>query len=78
MRECWAKIMIEEKKSGIFLEILCLYCILELRFEIRSPKLPLTPNFSLIHQKTKKQQRLSTFLAAPKYQNDDYDVILSN
>ena len=29
--------------------------IFDLRFEIRSLKLPVTANFSLIHQKTKKQ-----------------------
>ena len=38
-----------------FLKIGNIYCVFELRFEIRSLKLPLTPNFSLIHPKTKKQ-----------------------
>ena len=45
MRECWAKIMIKEKKSAIFLEILCRDYMLELSFEIRSPKLHITPNY---------------------------------
>ena len=69
------KIMIKEKKSGIFLHILCWYGVFELRFEIRSPKLSLTPNLSLIHRKTKKQQRFSTFLGVATHQNDDYDII---
>ena len=33
--------MIEVKKSGMFPTILCKYCVFELRFEIRSPKLSL-------------------------------------
>ena len=38
------------------------YCIFESRFEIRSLKLTLTQNFSLIHPKWNKQWRFSTFL----------------
>ena len=52
--------------------------VLELRFEIRSLKLPLTPSFSLIHQ---KQQRNDEYFPLPKllqHHNDDYDIILSN
>ena len=61
MRECWAKKnhdLREEKWH--FLRVSNGYCVFELRFEIRSLKLPLTPNFSLIHPKTKIQWRLST------------------
>ena len=57
MRECWAKNhdLREEKWHFCYW-----YCVFELRFEIRSLQLPLTPNFSLIHPETKKQWRLST------------------
>ena len=41
------KIMIEKKESGSFLRIMCLDYLFQLRFKIRSPKLPLTPTFSL-------------------------------
>ena len=46
-------------KKWHFLKISSWYCVFELRLEIKSPKLPLTPNFSLIHPKTKKPWRLS-------------------
>ena len=60
MRECWAKNHDLREEKWNFLKIANRYCIFESRFEIRSLKLPLTPNFSLIHPKTKKQWRLST------------------
>ena len=56
------KIMIEKKKNGIFPKISNWYCVFELKLDVRSPKLPLTPNFSSVHSKTKKQWRLSTLL----------------
>ena len=55
MRDCWAKNPDLRQEKWHFLKISNRYCVYELRFEIRSLKLPLTPNFSLIHLKTKKQ-----------------------
>ena len=64
--------MTKEKEMGFFLEIfLYSYQVFELRFEIRDPKLPPTPNFSVIHKKTKKQQRDYTFLVVKTHQNDN-------
>ena len=40
-------------------------------------KLPLTPNFSLIHPKTKKTEDIP-LPKLSRHQNDDYDVILLN
>ena len=68
--------MIEDKKSGIFLKILYLYCVFELRFEIRSPKLPIRTYFSLIQ--SRDAMKTFHFLAVGTHQNDYYDVILSN
>ena len=62
MRECWAKNHDLREEKWHFLKISNCYCVFELRFEIRSLKLPLTASFSLIHPKTKKQWRLSTSL----------------
>ena len=39
-----------------------------LRFEIRNPELPLTPNFSSIHPETRKQRRLVSFFAVATHQ----------
>ena len=55
MRECWAKNHNLKEEKWHFLKISNWYCV----FELRSLKLPLTPTFSLIHPKTKKQWRLS-------------------
>ena len=60
MRECWAKKHDLREEKWHFLKISNWYCLFELRFEIRSLKLPRTPNFSVIHPKTKKQWILST------------------
>ena len=62
MRVCWAKNHDLREEMWYFLKISNRYCVYELRFEIRSLKLPLTPNFSSIHSNTKKQWRLSTSL----------------
>ena len=55
MGECWATNHDLKEEKWHFVEIATRYCVFELRFEIRSQKLPLTPHFSLIHPKTKKQ-----------------------
>ena len=47
-----------------FLKISNWYCVFELRSEIRGLKLLLTPSFSFIHPKIKKQWRFSTSLVA--------------
>ena len=51
--------MIKEK-TGIFLKISNRYCVFEFRFGIRSPKLLLTSNFSLI-QKQRNNEDLHCF-----------------
>ena len=76
MREHWTKNHDLREEKWHFLKIANRYCIFELRFEIRSLKLPLTPNFSFI-----QKQRNNEDLPLPKllqHQNDEYDVILSN
>ena len=55
MRERWTKNHDLREEKWHFLKIANNYCIFELRFDIRRLKLPATPNFSLIHPKTKKQ-----------------------
>ena len=55
------KIMIEEKWH--FPMISNWHCIFQLRFQSRSPKLQLTTNFSLIHQKTRKTMKTSPFIS---------------
>ena len=60
MRDCWAKNHDLREEKWHFYTISNWYCVFELRFEIRSLKLPLTPNFSVIHPKTRKQWRLSS------------------
>ena len=77
MRECWAKNHDLREEKWHFLKISNRYCVFELRFEIRSLKLPLTPNFNLIHPKQKNNEDFSV-LKLSRHQNDDYDVILLN
>ena len=75
MRECWAKNHDLREEKWHFLKVSNRYRVFELRFEIRSLKLSLTPNSSLIHPK----QRNNEDFPLPKllrHQNDDYDVIL--
>ena len=55
MRECWAKNHDQREEEWHFLRFRTDTAFFELRFEIRSIKLPLTPNFSLIYSKPKKQ-----------------------
>ena len=55
MRKCWAKNYDLRQEKWNFLKISNRYCIFELRFEIRSLKSSLAPNFSLIHPKKKNQ-----------------------
>ena len=43
------------EQKWYFLKMSNQYCVFELRFEIRNLKCLLTPNFSLIHPKTKEQ-----------------------
>ena len=61
MRECWAKNHDLREEKWHFLKISNCYCVFELRFEIRSLKLPLTPNSSLIHPKNKETIRTFHF-----------------
>ena len=69
--------MIEEKKNVIFLaKKFVVISSFELRFEIKGTKIRATLNFSLIHRKTKKQQRPSTFLVVATHQTDDYFIKL--
>ena len=69
MKECLAKNHDRREEKWYFLDFE-LILRFKLRFQIRCPKLPLTPNFSVIHPKTKKQWRLSTMLvvATSKWQ----------
>ena len=69
--------MIQTQKSGIFLRFRT-DTVFELRFEIKSPKLPLTPNYSLIHPKKRNHEDFLLPELSPHHQNDDYDVIFSN
>ena len=55
MRECWAKNHDLREEKWHVLKNAKDAAFFELRFEIRSLQLPLTPNFSLIHPKTKTQ-----------------------
>ena len=55
MIERWTKNHDLREEKWHFLKIAKRYCVFELIFEIRSLKLPLTPDFNLIHPKTKKQ-----------------------
>ena len=51
----WTKNHELREEKWHFLKILNQYCIFELRFKIRSLKCLLTPNFSLLHPKTKEK-----------------------
>ena len=56
LREYWTKNHDLKVEKWHFLNISNWCCVFELRFEIRSLKLPLTPNSSLIHQKKKDNE----------------------
>ena len=62
MKKCWAKNHDLREEKWHFLIIANSYCVFELRFEIRSLKLPLTSNFRLTHSKTKKPMKTFHFL----------------
>ena len=61
MRKCLAKKHDEREEKCHFGQDFLPILSFELGFELRSPKLPTSEYFSLIHRKTKKQQRPSTF-----------------
>ena len=63
--------MIKEKWYQEFVMIL----LSGLRFEIRSLKLPLAPNFSLNLLKNKETTKTFHFLPVTIHHNDNYDLI---